>query len=277
MKSEYVRQVQRFLELGLTERETKVYITLLSKRSFTSSELQKSAGIPRTKIYEVLYKMIDRGICVERQTGKIKYYEAVEPKKALHRMLEDYKNNYQSELEKKKDITESLAEIFNPIYEKNKIFESPLEFIEVIKDKDHAQKKILQAFQNSKSEVISLVKGPYVCDNSTRIKEQVREEKNLLKRGVGCKKIYESNESSDESQIIDQFKPLAKLGSQLRILESIPTKMVVFDERLVIFPLQDVIRNPNELTLILIEHKEMVLACRILFDYLWNSSKPMKI
>ena len=94
---------------------------------------------------------------------------------------------------------------------------------------------------------------------------------------MGCRKIYESNESSDESQIIDQFKPLAKLGSQLRVLESIPTKMVVFDDRMVIFPLQDVIRNPNELTLILIEHKEMVLACRILFDYLWNSSKPMEI
>ncbi len=277
MKSEYAKQIQRFLELGLTERESKVYITLLSKRSFTSTELQKSAGIPRTKIYEVLYKMIDRGICVERQTGKIKYYEAVEPRKALHRMLEDYKNNYQTELEKKKTLTDDLAKIFSPVYEKNKTFISPLEFIEVIKDKDHAQKKILQAFQNSKSEVLSLVKGPYVCDNSKRIKEQIREEKNLLKRSVGCKKIYESNELSDESQIIDQFKPLAKLGSQLRVIESIPTKMVVFDERLVIFPLQDVIRNPNELTLILIEHKEMVLACRILFDFLWNSSKPMNL
>ena len=96
MKSEYAKQIQKFLELGLTERESKVYLTLLSKRSFTSSELQKSAGIPRTKIYEVLYKMIDRGICVERQTGKIKLYEAVEPKKALNKMLEDLQKDLNS-------------------------------------------------------------------------------------------------------------------------------------------------------------------------------------
>ena len=122
MRKEYKNQIQKFLELGLTERETKVYITLLSKKSFTSSELQKSANIPRTKIYEVLLKMVERGICIERRIGKTKYYEAVEPKKALHKVLEDYKTNFQYELEKKKDITETLAGIFNPIYQKNKKF-----------------------------------------------------------------------------------------------------------------------------------------------------------
>jgi sugar-specific transcriptional regulator TrmB len=277
MKFEYKKHIQRFLELGLTERETKVYISLLSKKSFTSSELQKSAGIPRTKIYEVLSKMIDRGICAERRTGKIKYYEAVEPKKALNKMLEDYKSNYQNEVEKKKQLIENLAEIFNPVYEKNKTFVSPLEFIEVIKDKDQAQSRILQAFQNAKSEVESLIKGPYVCDITSRVNQQVREEKNLLKRGVICRKIYESVELQEHVSLIEQFKPLAKLGSQLRVVESIPIKMVVFDDRLVIFPLQDIIRDPNELTIILIEHKEMVAACKILFNHLWNESKAMKI
>jgi HTH-type transcriptional regulator, sugar sensing transcriptional regulator len=275
MRNEHKREIQKFLELGLTERETKVYITLLSKKSFTSSELQKSANIPRTKIYEVIAKMIERGICIERRVGKTKYYEAVEPKKALHKVLEDYKSNFQYELEKKKEITETLAGIFNPVYQKNKNFISPLEFVEVIKDKDHAQKRILQAFQNAKSELLSLVKGPYVCDTNSRVNQQVKEEKNLLKRGVICKKIYESTELIESVPVIEQFKPLGKLGSQLRAVESLPIKMVVFDDDMVIFPLQDVIKNPDELTIIIIQHKEMVLACKILFNYLWSISKPL--
>jgi HTH-type transcriptional regulator, sugar sensing transcriptional regulator len=275
MRQEYKKQIQRFLELGLTERETKVYITLLSKKSFTSSELQKSANIPRTKIYEVLLKMVERGICLERRIGKIKYYEAVEPKKALHKVLEDYKNNFQYELDKKKEITESLAGIFNPIYQQNKNFISPLEFVEVIKDKEQAQKRILDAFKEAKSETVFLIKGPYVCDTNTRVNQQIKEEKNMLKRGVKCKKIYESGELLQHTALIEQFKPLAKLGSQLRMIEQIPIKMVVFDERKVIFPLQDIIKNPDELTIILIEHKEMVSACRILFNFLWSNSKPL--
>ncbi len=275
MRPEYKNKIQKFLELGLTERETKVYITLLSKKSFTSSELQKTANIPRTKIYEVLLKMIERGICIERRVGKTKYYEAVEPKKALHKILEDYKNNYLYELEKKKEITESLSGFFNPIYQRNKNFVSPLEFVEVIKDKELAQKKILESFKEAKSETLFLIKGPYVCDTNTRVNQQIKEEKNMLKRGVVCKKIYESGELLENTALIEQFKPLAKLGSQLRMIEHIPIKMVVFDERKVIFPLQDIIKNPDELTIILIEHKEMVSACKILFNYLWSMSKPL--
>lgn len=275
MISEYKKYTQKFQDLGLTERETKVYITLLSKKSFTSTELQKSANIPRTKIYEVLFKMVERGICIERRIGKIKYYEAVEPKKALHKVLEDYKNNFHDELEKKKEITDTLAGIFNPVYQRNKNFISPLEFVEVIKDKEQAQKKILEAFKEANTEVLSLIKGPYVCDTNSRINQQVKEEKNMLKRGVKCKKIYESGELLENIALIEQFKPLAKLGSQLRMFEHIPIKMVVFDERKVIFPLQDIIKNPDELTIILIEHKEMVSACKILFHYMWSMSKPL--
>jgi HTH-type transcriptional regulator, sugar sensing transcriptional regulator len=276
MINEYKKQIQEFLDLGLTERESKVYITLLSKKSFTSSELQKTAGIPRTKIYEVLFKMIDKGICVERRVGKVKYYEAVEPKKALHKILEDYKNKYHSELERKTSLSENLSKTLSPVFEKNKTFINPLEFVEVIKDKDQAQKRILEAFKNAKTEVVSLIKGPYVCDTTSRVNEQFIEEKRMLKRGVACRKIYESFEIQEHSFIIDQFKPLAKLGSKLRMNDIIPIKMVVFDERLVIFPLQDTLSNNNDLTIILIEHKEMVHACRILFESLWLTARPLK-
>lgn len=276
MRYEFKKYIQRFLELGLSERETKVYIELLSKKSFTSSELQKSAGIPRTKIYEVLLKLINRGICVERQVGKTRYYEALEPKRALNKILDDYKNNFQVEFEKKKNLAENLSEVFNPVFEKNKDIDSPLEIVEVIKDKVKAQERILHAFRNSKSEVLSLVKGPYVCDTAARINAQVREERKLLKRGVAYRKIYESGELNEHELLIDQFKPLAKYGEQLKVIKSIPIKMVIYDQEMVIFPLQDVLKDPDELTIILVQHKQMVSACRMLFDSLWRIAKPLK-
>lgn len=277
MITDYKKEIQQFLELGLTERETKVYITLLSKKSFTSSELQKTANIPRTKIYEVLYKMIERGICVERRAGKIKYYEAVEPKKALNKILDDYKISYQSEFEKKKELTENLSGLFNPIFQKNKDLDRPLEYVEVIKDKDHAQKRIIDAFKSAQTEVLSFVKGPYVCDTTTRVNQQLKEEKNLLKRGVICRKIYELTELEEHLPVIEQFKPLAKLGSKLKMINSLPVKMVIFDEKKVIFPLQDTINNPNEFTIIIVEHPGMVMACKILFNHVWETSQPLKI
>ena len=86
------KYLQKFMEVGLTEREAKIYMTLLSGRMFTASDLQKSVDIPRTKIYEVLNKMVSRNICIEKKLGKNKMYEAVEPKLAMERIYETYRH-----------------------------------------------------------------------------------------------------------------------------------------------------------------------------------------
>jgi len=86
--SKYLRT---FVDIGLTEREAKVYITLLGGRMFTAADLQKAVNIPRTKIYEVLNKMISRGICTEKKLGKNKMFEAVEPNLAMERVIRGIK------------------------------------------------------------------------------------------------------------------------------------------------------------------------------------------
>ena len=72
MDDGYSKHLRNLLYIGLTEREAKVYLTLLTRRMLTALDLQEKANIPRTKIYEVLQKMINRGICIERKFGRNK-------------------------------------------------------------------------------------------------------------------------------------------------------------------------------------------------------------
>lgn len=102
--SKYLRS---FIEIGLTEREAKVYMTLLSGKMFTVLELQEAVNIPRTKIYEVLNKLISRNICVEKKLGRNKLYEAVEPKIALERVVESYKKD----LERKEELINQISQV----------------------------------------------------------------------------------------------------------------------------------------------------------------------
>jgi sugar-specific transcriptional regulator TrmB len=275
MKPEYRKQIQKFLALGLTEREAKVYITLLSKRAFTTLELQNSVDIPRTKIYEVLQKMLSRGICTERAIGKIKYYEAVEPKQAFQKVLDDYRTGCESEFEKKKSSLDGIVNIFNPIFENNKDFTYPLDFVEIFKDKEHIQAKYIQAVKESKTDLLTFNKGPYVCDTAGRLKEQEMEEHRLIKRGVECRNIFVQKEIDDFDWLRKYVKGQAKLGQQARVIDSLPIKMMVFDESRVFFPL---IQNGNanqNLTMIFIEHKELAIACKMLFNMLWEMAKPV--
>ena len=255
------------MEVGLTEREAKIYITLLSGRMFTASDLQKAVDIPRTKIYEVLNKMVSRNICIEKKLGKNKMYEAVEPKLAMERIFETYKN----ELKQKREIIDELSEVFTPIFENSKAIINPLDFIEVMEEKTQIHRRYIKSVASTKVEMLTFNKGPYASDNSERLKEQEDEEAKLLKRGGSSKGIYQFSELEEIDWLYESVKMSVRDGEKARIVDSLPIKMLIFDDEKVMFPLEQPIKTTKDLTMIYIEHKQLAAACRILFDYMWNS------
>jgi sugar-specific transcriptional regulator TrmB len=264
--SEYIRT---FIDIGLTEREAKVYITLLSGRMFTASDLQKTVNIPRTKIYEVLHKMVNRGICVEKKLGKNKIYEAVEPKLAMERIYTRYRND----LNRKKELIDQVSNVFTPIFEKSKSIVNPLEFIDVMKEKPQIHRRYTNSVRNTKREMLTFNKGPYASDNPERLGEQEDEEFKLLKRGGITKDIYELNELNEVDWLFESVNNSVRIGQQARIVEKLPIKMLIFDQEKVMFALEQPIQVPGELTMIYIEHKQLADACSMLFYYLWDQGK----
>jgi sugar-specific transcriptional regulator TrmB len=259
------------MEIGLTEREAKVYITLLSGRMFTVLELQEAVNIPRTKIYEVLNKLVNRNICIEKKIGRNKLYEAVEPKLALERVLESYKKD----LERKEELIRQVSEVFTPIFQNSKSIVNPLEFIDVMKEKGQIHKRYTACVHSTKREMLTFNKGPYACDTSERLGEQEDEEYKLLKRGGSCKDIYELKELKEVDWLLNSVKKSLKLGQQARVVERLPIKMLVFDQEKVMFALEQPVLIPNELTMIYIEHKQLAEACSMLFYHLWDQGQDI--
>ena len=72
--------IRKLIELGISEKEARIYWALLQKRELTALEIQGIAHVPRTKVYEITHRMILRNMCIEKQIGSKKKYQAVEPK-----------------------------------------------------------------------------------------------------------------------------------------------------------------------------------------------------
>jgi sugar-specific transcriptional regulator TrmB len=263
------KYLRAFVEIGLTEREAKVYMTLLSGRMYSASDLQKAVNIPRTKIYEVLNKMLSRGICTERKLGKNKIYEAIEPELAL----ESIYSKYQNDLNRKKKMIDQLSEVFTPIFENSKSIINPLEFIEVMRDKVQIHRRYTNSVRNTKREMLTFNKGPYASDNPERLTEQEDEETKLLKRGGKTKNIYEFKEFNEVDWLLESVKKTVRFGQEARVVEKLPIKMLIFDDEKVMFPLEQPIDVSNDLTMIYIEHKQLANACRILFNHMWDQGK----
>jgi sugar-specific transcriptional regulator TrmB len=263
------KHLRSFIEIGLTEREAKVYMTLLSGKMFTVLELQEAANIPRTKIYEVLNKLVNRNICIEKKLGKNKLYEAVEPRLAMERIIK----NYKKDLERKEQLIEEVSEVFTPIFQNSKSIINPLEFIDVMKEKEQIHKRYTACVRNTKMEMLTFNKGPYACDSSERLGEQEDEEFKLLKRGGATKDIYEFNELKEVDWLIESVDKSVRIGQQARIVERLPIKMLIFDQEKVMFALEQPTKVSGELTMIYIEHKQLAEACSMLFYYLWDQGK----
>jgi sugar-specific transcriptional regulator TrmB len=265
------KYLKSFMEIGLTEREAKVYMTLLNGRMFTVMELQEAVNIPRTKMYEVLNKLVNRNICIEKKLGRNKLYEAVEPKLAMERVLDSYRKD----LERKEELIQQVSDVFTPIFQNSKSIINPLEFIDVMKEKAQIHKRYTACVHSTKREMLTFNKGPYACDTSDRLGEQEDEEYKLLKRGGSCKDIYELNELKEVDWLLNSVKKSLKLGQQARVVEKLPIKMLVFDQEKVMFALEQPVLVPNELTMIYIEHKQLAEACSMLFYHLWDQGQDI--
>jgi sugar-specific transcriptional regulator TrmB len=69
------------MELGLSEYEGKAYLALLARNPATAYETAHGAGIPTSKIYEVMGKMLARGlVLVEDEGGERKRYVPLDAK-----------------------------------------------------------------------------------------------------------------------------------------------------------------------------------------------------
>ena len=80
------------LELGFSEYEAKIYLSLLRESPATAYETGKSSGVPTSKVYEVLKKLVEKGILSIIDEGKTKRYVPVEP--------DEFLDKYKSKTEK---------------------------------------------------------------------------------------------------------------------------------------------------------------------------------
>ena len=70
-------------EIGLTENETKVYTALLDKGSLPVNRIYEETGINRRNVYDVLNKLISKGLATYVIENKKKVFQATDPKRII--------------------------------------------------------------------------------------------------------------------------------------------------------------------------------------------------
>ncbi len=97
-------RIKKFLQdIGLSEKEASVYLSLLSVDSASVIELSKSTDINRTTLYPILDDLIAKKLVVEIKQDKKVRFQAEPPER-----IETYVQNRKNQLEEQEKVLEDI-------------------------------------------------------------------------------------------------------------------------------------------------------------------------
>ena len=102
--------------IGLNLYERKIFVSLLAKGIATAAEVSEMANVPRSRSYDVLESLAEKGFVIVQPSKPIKYV-ALKPAEALDRVRENLKRKHETMLERlerlrNSDVLEKLEHIY---------------------------------------------------------------------------------------------------------------------------------------------------------------------
>ncbi|HSD63145.1 MAG TPA: helix-turn-helix domain-containing protein [Ignavibacteriaceae bacterium] len=267
-------------QIGLTKREAEVYLALLQRKEFTAPELTKITTITRTKIYEILQNLVHKGICTESSRNGNKVYRCIDPKIALQNIVNNYEQSVEQkkidfelkqkiDIEQKKKAADLLEKELISFHENSSQSFEPFDYIEILTDKRQIGEKWVTIQQSTKKELLVFTKPPYTTPS---LADNIEEEKELFrKQKLVVKGLYEYDDLTPEevTNLVKTVELYQEIGEEARLIEKLPMKLVISDETLVMFALNDRISLKPNITSMVVDHPDYATALKKVFESYW--------
>jgi sugar-specific transcriptional regulator TrmB len=265
--------LDRLQTAGLTKREAHVYLALLQKKEFAASEISSIVPVGRTKIYEIIPSLLAKGLCRESHKNGKKIYSAIEPQIALQNILNHFQNEFEELFDKKKKLIKDLETSLVKIYDDNATKSERIDYIEILNERNQIKNRWIELQKGIKKELLGFNKAPYTLP----LKQNIPYQKNILKRKIKSKGIYELAElTSDTSlaEFIETIQAFVKLGEECRITKELPMKMMIIDEKITMLALIDPVSMKNSITTMIVTHPNFAQAQKQVFESYWDKAVP---
>ncbi|GAC1536515.1 MAG: helix-turn-helix domain-containing protein [Herpetosiphon sp.] len=246
--------------LGLNTYEAKAYIALLDKDSFSAARVSERSGVPRQRIYDILSSLIELGMVVAHPGRGGTRYAAVAPAAALASLL----SREQQRLQMLEQATASLTETLMARFSLGQTANAPLEYIQILRGASAITERFSEIQTNCQREILVLTKPPYARSFAENV-----DEIDMLKRQIRACSIYEYDALSDPATR-DIIRSFIDQGEDARFVEYLPLKLAIVDEEIVMFAMQDPIAGSKDLTIMVIEQRQVAQTMKLAFGSLWQ-------
>lgn len=248
-------------DIGLSDKEAHMYITLLRSGNQSTSTLARRAEFNRGTAYVILHQLVEKGLATKSTKKKVQYFAPCEPDHLID-YLEHKKQEAESGKQKVAAMMAQLTAITNPLTAKPKIeFYDGIEGARTVLESTlKAKDKELIAFQ-SMIDLIDFI-GPDFF-------EEVENKRIKQKRSVRAIRTKEKDKQAEKLDPLSRKYTSKKTGyREVRYAPedlAFPMTMYLFDDKLAI------ISSKEEQFSVILQSKELASMQKKLFELLWQS------
>lgn len=253
----------RLADLGLNDREARLFLALLENGDSTASQLAVATRIPQNKIYQSLEGLLEAGLIQRQLHGRHRIFSALDPAIGLARPLKDL----ESKLEAARGITGELATMFAERREPA----DTLGDVEILREREAIRERYMQLLNGVEEDVAGFARGPYAFRSREDLEAQFEAGRKIRER-CHTRWVYEIDAQRD-GLLLEFLRDFGDAGD-IRVTANLPLKMVIFDARTIVFT-DDNPDDPDNMGLAIMHHPAVVKAFSTLFEFFWNSSDPI--
>lgn len=236
-------------EFGLTKIESKVYLALLKIGSTTTGPLVRKTELHRATVYDVLKRLMEKGLVNYVIKQKTKYFEATYPEYFLEKITEE-----EAKLQEKTQMAKELVGNLNKIKEKSGS-----------KEEAHVFKGV-KGIKTIFEEILQC-KEYLVIGSKGKFKETLGDFYDLFQKQKKLRKVKSMILLPESLKNTSYTKSIYGSIRYLPKEFDSPTATFIYDEKVAIFIF---IEQPIAFVL---ESKELVKSYKEYFDLLWKLSK----
>jgi HTH-type transcriptional regulator, sugar sensing transcriptional regulator len=250
--------IEQLTRLGLTSYEAKAYVALMRRGSSTAAQVSRLAGVPRQRIYDVLASLVEKGLASSKP-GRVVKYSATAPEVALERLVSDHRQ----QLEELERSASAMIEELTPAFEAGQEHTDPLEYIEVLRDRRAVNERFEELQAGIKREILVFTKPPY----ATPAQENV--EGLEVVQSHTARSIYEFS-AFDDPAFTEGVRRFIDAGEDARFVPELPLKLVIIDESIVMFGMEDPVAGSSDMTMVVVEHPSLAKILKVAFETIWS-------
>ena len=243
-------------ELGLTKSEIKVYLALLELGQSTTGPVVDKAEIASSKIYEILEKLVNKGLVSYVLKGSVKYFEATQPERILDLLKEKEKDLERRRKEIQKMLPELTRKKELSKYKENASIYKGMKGLETVFYESINLMK--------KNDIMYSIGIPQRSEKVNRF--FLKLDKYRASKGIPLKALF-NEKARGELQTLPENMQLEEIKFMAESVIT-PAAINVLNNRTIIFPSE----TTEEPLLIMIENKEVADSFRAQFKLLWNQT-----